>query len=159
MTDYIGFVLSALAASASLGAMPTRHGKKQKKQGNENAAGMRVFPWLPLQLASSMALNPLHAAEPRRKKQKTKSSAKQDLPKVQQQSVNEQAPVEVEPAAQTFFQAEVCLPDKSVDQAAMDIEAKFKQSSAGVSLASFRFDCPAGRPGWYFNHSNVMHVF
>ena len=102
MTDYIGFVLSALAASASLGAMPTRHGKKQKKQGNENAGGMTVFPWLPLLLASSMALNPLHAAEPRRKKQKTKSSAKQDLPKVQQQSVNEQAPVEVEPAAQTF---------------------------------------------------------
>ena len=142
MTDYIGFVLSSLAASVSSGAMPTRHGKKQKKQGNENAAGMTVFPWLP-----------------RRKKRKTKSSAKQDLPKVQQQSVNEQAPVEVEPAAQTFFQAEVCLPDKSVDQAAMDIEAKFKQPSAGVSLASFSFDRPAGRPGWYFYHSNVMHVF
>ena len=29
----------------------------------------------------------------------------------------------------------------------MDIEAKLKQSSAGVSLASFRFDRPAGRPG------------
>ena len=85
VTDYIGFVLSSLAASVSSGAMPTRHGKKQKKQGNENAAGMTVFPWLP-----------------RRKKRKTKSSAKQDLPKVQQQSVNEQAPVEVEPAAQTF---------------------------------------------------------
>ena len=127
--------------------MPSRH-RKTKKHSEKNA-GATLCPWLPLMLASAMCFSPLNMSDKTKNKQKIKNRSKQDLP-ITGESGHEAVPGQVqpesEPAEQTFFQPDVPLPDKSVDKTVMRIEAKFKQSSAGVSLADFHHDRPAGRP-------------
>lgn len=127
--------------------MPSRH-RKTKKHSDKNA-GATLCPWLPLMLASAMCFSPLNMSEKPKNKQKIKNRSKQDFPITGQsghEAVPRQVQPESEPAEQTFFQPDVPLPDKSVDKTVMRIEAKFKQSSAGVSLADFHHDRPAGRP-------------
>ncbi|CAL1144165.1 unnamed protein product [Cladocopium goreaui] len=126
--------------------MPSRH-RKTKKHSEKNA-GATLCPWLPLMLASAMCFSPLNMSDKPKNKQKIKNRSKQDLP-ITGESGHEAVPGQVqpesEPAEQTFFQPDVPVPDKSVDKTVRRIEAKFKQSSAGVSLADFHHDRPAGR--------------